>query len=165
MSEHISAHLKIERPLPEVFDFVRRPEHHSDFDATGTVGEAVTTRPIHGVGDAFTTEMIDEDADGNQTQYQLENRVTRFERGRVIEWAAARPGEDLLGWRWRYEFEPEGDAVTVVTLTYDWAGTSEQNRRDYGIPAFRRIELDASLALLDLALVAAHGDNPHLESD
>ena len=54
MSEHISAHLKIERPLPEVFDFVRRPEHHSDFDATGTVGEAVTTRPIHGVGDAFT---------------------------------------------------------------------------------------------------------------
>jgi len=165
MSEHISAHLKIERPLPEVFDFVRRPEHHCDFDATGTVGDARTPGAIHQVGDAFTLEMIDEDADGNQTRYELENRVTRFERGRVLEWAAAQPGGEPLGWRWRYEFHPDGDAVTGVTVTYDWSGASEQTRRDYGLPAFRRIELDASLALLDLALVAAHGDTPHLESD
>ena len=74
-------------------------------------------------------------------------------------------GGELLGWRWRYAFHADGDAATVVTETYDWAGTSEQNRRDYGVPAFKKADLEASLALLQLALVAAHGDQPRLEGD
>ena len=164
MSEHLSAHLKIMRPLAEVFDFVRRPDHHADFDASGMVGATLTPAPLRAVGDVFTMEMTYTAPDGTATHYRTDNHVTRFERGRVIEWAVARHGGDALGWRWRYEFAPEGDAVTVVTETYDWADTSDENRETYGVPAFKKMDLEASLALLDMALVAAHGDNPHLES-
>lgn len=164
MSEHLTAHLKIMRPLAEVFDFVRRPEHHADFDASGTVGATLTPAPLHAVGDVFTMEMTSTAPDGTDTHYRTDNYVTKFVPGRVIEWAVARQGGDILGWRWRYEFAPEGDAVTVVTESYDWSGTSMANREAYGVPAFKKMDLEASLALLDMALVAAHGDNPHLES-
>ncbi|HOA87965.1 SRPBCC family protein [Propioniciclava tarda] len=165
MSEHLSAHLKIQRPVSEVFDFVRRPEHHTDFDASGMVGRAVTPGPIRNVGDVFTMEMTYTDAAGRETRYRTDNHVTAFEPGRLVEWAVAPAGGELLGWRWRYAFHADGDAATVVTETYDWAGTSEQNRRDYGVPAFKKADLEASLALLQLALVAAHGDQPRLEGD
>jgi hypothetical protein len=164
MSEHLSVHLKITRPLAEVFDFVRRPEHHADFDASGMVGATLTPAPLRAVGDVFTMEMTYTAPDGTPTHYRTDNYVTRFVHGRVLEWAVARQGGDILGWRWRYEFAPEGDAVTVVTETYDWSGTSAANREAYGVPAFKKMDLEASLALLDMALVAAHGDNPHLES-
>lgn len=165
MSDHLSAHQRIERPLPEVFDFVRRPEHHSDFDASGMVGATLTPQPLTRVGDVFTMEMTYRAEDGTETHYRTDNHVTAFEWNRLIEWAVAPAGEGLLGWRWRYEFRAEGDSVCVVTETYDWSGASEENRRAYGVPAFARMDLEASLALLDMALVAAHGDMPRLESD
>lgn len=167
MSEHISAHLRIPRPPAEVFDFVARPEHHVDFDASGMVGETLTPGRLTRPGQVFTMEMTYTAADGSQTHYRTDNHLTRLEEGRLIEWAVAPEGGDLLGWRWRYEFQTEGagDKVTLVTETYDWAGTPEQTVRDYGVPAFKKLDLEASLALLDLAILAAHGDRPHLDDE
>lgn len=162
MSEYFTAHLVLDRPLAEVFDFVAHPEQHSDFDASDTVGDCLNPGRIPGVGHVFTMEMTFTSEDGEVTRYRTDNLVTRFAEGRVIEWAVGPAGERPLGWRWRYEFAGEGanNASTRVTETYDWTDTSQENRDRYGVPAFARMDLESSLALLDLALVAAHGDAP-----
>lgn len=165
MADYFTAHLTLDRPVSEVFDFVAHPENHSDFDASDTVGACVNPGRIPGVGHVFTMEMSYTGDDGTETQYRTDNLVTRFAEGKVIEWGVGPAGERPLGWRWRYEFEAEGsrDASTRVTLTYDWTDASEATRERFGIPAISRVGIEASLALLDFALVAAHGDTPRVE--
>lgn len=159
MAEYYTAHLVLDRPVNEVFDYVAHPENHSDFDASDTVGACVNPGRIPGVGHVFTMEMAWTNEDGSVDRYRTDNLVTRFAEGRVIEWAVAPAGERPLGWRWRYEFEPEGGdgGSTRVTETYDWTDADAETRQSYGVPAFARMDLESSLALLDLALVAASG--------
>ena len=46
--------------------------------------------------------------------YVISNKVVEYEEGRLIAWA------HVGGWRWRYEFEPDGSG-TKVTETFDWS--------------------------------------------
>lgn len=153
--DHLVAQLTIDRPLPEIVEFVRRPENHADFDASDMVGRTLTPGPLQFVGDVFTMEMTWTDDEGNETHYRTDNHVTAFDPKRVIEWSPAPEGEQPLGWRWRYEFEPLGPSETLVTETYDWSEAPAEARQRYGIPGFTKMDLEASLDLLALALVAS----------
>jgi hypothetical protein len=63
-------------------------------------------------------------------------------------------GGPLLGWRWRYEVEPVGPDRARVTLSYDWDGTSAENRRRFGVPLLTEEQLATSLSMLAAAAEA-----------
>ena len=142
-----SAHLDVDAPYTDVFGVLATPSEHHRFDASGMVGRAVTSGRMSTAGDAFTMEMTYTDS-GQTEHYRTDNVVTALEEGRLIEWAVAAAGGEPLGWRWRYELEPRTPDRTAVRLTYDWTGTSEENKRRYGVPLFTEADLAASLALL-----------------
>ena len=165
MSDHLSATLRIDRSAAEIFDFLRRPEHHSDVDASNVVGPTPNPGPVHRVGDVFGLEMTWRGEAGETERYLTDNVVTAYEFNRVLEWEVGPAGGAPIGWRWRYDLHPQSDWETTVTYSQDWSRASQADRDRFGLPAFSRRELEASLTLLDLALVAAHGDRPHLEDD
>lgn len=120
------------------------PAQHRHIDASDTVGSAVTSSPLTAAGQIFTMEMT-YDYDNKTEHYRTENHVTRFEPPRVMEWAVAPAGDEVLGWRWRYEVTPEGENRSTVTRVYDWTGTPEANMSRYGVPAFNECDLASSL--------------------
>ena len=115
------------------------------------VGATVTPGPITAVGDVFTMDMVYRAGDFTE-HYQVDNHVTVLEAPHCVEWAVAPAGKELLGWRWRYEFEPAGPSRTRVRLIFDWAGTPEQNIRRFGVPLLSEDQLADSLELLAAAL-------------
>jgi len=145
-----SAHREINAPAEHVFALLATPGEHHRFDASQMVGEPVTPGRLTRVGDIFTMEMTYRGG-GETEHYRTDNHVTVLEEPRCVEWAVAPHGEQVLGWRWRYELERSGPRRTRVALIYDWAGTPEKNMRHFGVPLLTEDQLATSLVMLATA--------------
>ncbi|CAD6008241.1 YD repeat-containing protein [Agreia sp. COWG] len=100
----------INAPAAELFELVAQPRRHTELDGSGTVGETMTGPERLDPGASFTTKMTQ-----RGVPYSITSRVTEFDEGRVIEW------RHPMGHRWRWEFEPRGEASTSVTETFDYS--------------------------------------------
>ncbi len=142
---------KVSAAAAVVFDLLANPDRHHEIDASGMVGDDEDAAPITKVGQVFRMNMS-EPGDGATDTYQVDNHVTAFEPNRKIGWEVGLVDGARLGWSWCYELVPHGDDKSDVALTYDWSGTPVEDREKYGVPAFGRDALEASLDLLDSAL-------------
>lgn len=142
-----SVRQEIDAGRDDIYNVLATPAQHHRFDASNMVGRAVTPGHLRTVGDVFTMEMTYRTG-GETEHYRTDNIVTALDEGRRVEWAVGPAGEKPLGWRWRYDLESSDRGRTIVTLTYDWTGTSAENMRRFGVPLFDEAELAASLALL-----------------
>ncbi len=150
MSERMSTTRVIAASPDRVFAALADPANHQDIEPTDWVRDAVDAAPLDHVGQMFSVNMYLEQAGGD---YVMENKVSDFERDRVIGWLPGQTpaGGDWAagGWWWRYDLAPSGDG-TEVTLTYDWTDTPQSFRDFVGsMPPFPPEYLDQSLAGLD----------------
>lgn len=148
----ITAERTVKAKKGRVFDLLANPDRHCDIDASGMVVSDADSKPVTKVGNVFRMNMRRSDGAGGSVDYQTDNHVTAFEPNRRIAWAVAPADGDLLGWEWRYELEPDGDK-TRVSLTYDWAQAGPATVERFNLPGFDVAALEASLALVEKALV------------
>ncbi len=134
----------------EIFAVLANPARHCATEPTDWVRDAVDTAPITGSGQLFAMNMFLERAGGHYVTYNL---VNVFEKDRAIGWIPGQLDEVGThmpgGWFWRYDLAPNGGG-TDVTLTYDWAATSQNFREQVGgMPIFPEDYLAASLDTLE----------------
>jgi hypothetical protein len=96
--------------------------------------------------------MYHPNADYQDGNYQMDNRVQVFDPPHTISWE---PGQDLGdgalrfgGWIWRYDLTPAGPSSTTVTLSYDWSAVPDPIRERIGFPPFPPEHLSNSLVHL-----------------
>jgi MFS family permease len=123
----ISATLRVGAPAGKIFDVITDPRGHVAIDGSGMLVAAPDARPVEAVGDRFLMDMDREPlGDLPLGRYQVENRVTRFEPGRALEWTVGAPGRTPLGHVYGYRLQPVGEHETDVTSYCDWSGLSEK---------------------------------------
>jgi hypothetical protein len=124
--EPVKVSKRIAAPPSRVFAILADPARHTEFDGSGMLRGAVTTRTVSGVGDVFTMRMFFSELG----DYEMNNHVVEFEPDRLIAWEpeagrghahAAPPGlpQNRWGHRWIFELAPDGTDATVVTEIYD----------------------------------------------
>ncbi|MCM0677363.1 hypothetical protein NCC78_22110 [Micromonospora phytophila] len=147
--EPVRVSRRIAAPAATIFRIVADPRKHLHLDGSGMLRGAVTQTPVSGVGDIFVMRMY-YDAHGD---YEMDNRVVEFRRGRRIAWVPA-PGrghpdfgspDARWGQRWAFDLVPDGPDATVVTESYDCSDVPDRQRAqmDGG-----RIWVDAMTATL-----------------
>lgn len=136
----------------DVFTVLTDPGRHSEFDATGMVGQPASAGQLTRVGQVFVMNMTYRQ-DNHVEHYQSDNHVTALEQPRAVAWATATHGGQPLGWLWRYDVEPAPDGA-AVTLTYDWTQTPPDNATRFGVPLVDADGLARSLQLLSRACQA-----------
>ena len=57
--------------------------------------------------------------------YQTDNIVSAFDKGKMVGWKTAPAGSEPPGWEWLWELESTSSDSTTVTLTYDWANVTD----------------------------------------
>lgn len=139
-------------PPAEVFALLADPTRHHETEPGDWVRDAIDPAPITEVGQVFGMNMgMPQDG----TPYTMHNRVTVFERDRILAWEPGQLDEagalGTGGWLWRYDLEPT-DSGTRVRLTYDWSGVPDQMREQFGLPQFEPAFLEESLRNLESAL-------------
>jgi uncharacterized protein YndB with AHSA1/START domain len=107
-------------PAERLFALLADPARHQDIDGSGMVRAAAGSEPVTATGQTFVMDMRQPGRD-----YRMENHVTQFELGRLIEWMPARVGAQPVGMRWRWELAPLDDGRTLVVHTYDWSGITD----------------------------------------
>lgn len=146
MQSSYTASTVIDAPMDRIFQMLAEPAEHYRFDASGMVGVPETPGWLDTLGQIFVMNMTYRGGDRIE-HYQSDNQVTALDEPRLIEWATATHGGSPLGWRWRYELEPIGDA-TKVTLIYDWSAAPQENIDQFGVPLIDEAGLGSSLELL-----------------
>ncbi|MEO7752904.1 MAG: SRPBCC family protein [Terracoccus sp.] len=133
------------RASPEaVFAVLADPARHPALDDSGMVVRLVAGVPVTAVGQVFRMAM----SMGPGNHYETDNHVTVCEPGRAIGWAVADPGQQPLGWSWRFDLEPS-EGGTLVRQTYDWSGvTDPEVLRTIPFPAVPRDVREETLVLL-----------------
>lgn len=111
MAQHrVSRSVVIDAPTERIFDILADPRRHSEFDGSGTVGEAVRGPERLTLGSRFGMGMRMGGLD-----YRTGNQVVEFSENRRLAW---RHG----AWhRWRWTLEPLEDGATRVTETFDYS--------------------------------------------
>ena len=156
-NEQLVATRMIAATPAEIFAVLSDPNRHRDTEPGDWVRGAVDPKPILGVGQIFAIDMYLEQIGG---AYVMQNLVTEFEQDRTIAWVPGRIEPDgshaAGGWWWRYDLVAV-DEGTTVTLTYNWADTSEETRAGFGggFPPFPERMLWASLKALEKAVTGA----------
>ncbi len=108
----VSLRTLVKAKAEELFALLANPHRHHEVDGTGTVQEQVSGPTRLHEGDQFTVAM-----QVDATAYQLTSTVTRVITDRLIEW------RHPVQHKWRWEFEQLEDGNTMVTETFDYAGT------------------------------------------
>ena len=121
----VSVSRRIEAPADVIFNLLAQPDRHPEFDGSAMLRPGARNKAIAGIGDVFVTKMYFT-AMGD---YEMYNRVVAFEKDRCIAWEPGNPQLDRNGSRWRYDLEPDGLNVTVVTETYDCTDSPESVRK------------------------------------
>lgn len=104
----VSVRAMINAPVEELYALVANPHRHHELDGSGTVGENISGPEKLSTGDTFSMHMKQ-----FGLPYKTTSTVTKAEENRVIEWQLG------IGQKWRWEFEPLGDARTQVTESFD----------------------------------------------
>ena len=76
----VSASVTVSASPAEVFDLLRRPKRHGEFDGSGTVKSVVAGPEVLEEGSTFTMSMH------MGLPYRIRNRVVEFEADRRIAW-------------------------------------------------------------------------------
>jgi hypothetical protein len=156
----LSAPRRIAVGPDQVFSVLSDPRQQAQLDGSGMLVGPTSDALITGVGDVFTMRMHNR----KHGDYQMDNVVVVFERGRAIAWEprpglghpdAGGGGAATWGHRWGFELEPAGPDATLVRQTYDCSGApaAEREVMDQGrmwLPA-----MDETLARLDELLTGA----------
>ena len=124
----ISARIRIDAPASLIFDIIRQPRRHHEFDGSGSVQRAIRGPERLSLGDRFGMDMR------FGVRYRITSTVVEFEPDRRIAWC------HLLGNRWRYELEPLNDHSTLVTESDDlrsvrWFAALSPMARDLRAPS------------------------------
>ena len=104
----VSVERVIAASAAEIFDILRTPARHSDFDGSGTVQSSRGPETKLEMGSTFSMSMK------MGVPYFIKSKVVEFEQDRLIAWA------HFGKHRWRYELEPV-DGGTLVRETFDWS--------------------------------------------
>jgi hypothetical protein len=103
----VSATAIVDASPEAVFDFLRRPANHATISGDRTVQGAVSGPERLSLGDSFGMRMR------WGMPYRIRSTVVEFEPGRRIAWC------HFGRHRWRWEVEPEGEAKSRLTETFD----------------------------------------------
>ncbi|MEL4505093.1 SRPBCC family protein [Luteococcus sp. H138] len=118
-TESLTVSRVIDAPAKDIFEVLTLPRNHVAIDASEMVrGADQGDQRLQAVGDVFSMDMFHEKMGGD---YRMENHVTGLIENKLLAWKPAREGEEIGGWEWVYELEPEGAQATKVSLTYDWS--------------------------------------------
>lgn len=107
-NQQVSVERVIAAPASEIFDILRTPSKHSEFDGSGTVQKARGEANKLEMGSTFGMSMK------MGVPYIIKNKVVEFEQDKLIAWA------HFGKHRWRYELEPV-EGGTLVRETFDWS--------------------------------------------
>jgi uncharacterized protein YndB with AHSA1/START domain len=135
----------IDAPAHTVFEVLRDPKRHHEFDGSGMVGDS-DAPPIAAVGDTFVMRMHNDEFG----DYEMRNEVVEFVPDRSIAWAPKRHDvDDDEDWnhRWGWQLTPQGE-VTEVTAFYDCSRVPEDGLRILRRGEWGRPILDRSLEKL-----------------
>ena len=139
----VSASVTVSASPAEVFDLLRRPERHGEFDGSGTVKSVVNGPEVLEEGSTFTMSMH------MGLPYRIRNRVVEFEADRRIAW------RHFGRHRWRYELEE-----VEVTETFDYSAGPLWFYRRANIPTRNLASIEATLQRLAAIFTTANdGDN------
>jgi uncharacterized protein YndB with AHSA1/START domain len=106
----VSASALVAAPPDAVFALLADPRRHHELDGSGSVRRAVSGPQRLQLGDRFGMHMR------IGLPYRVTNRVVELEPDRRIAWC------HFARAIWRYELRP-ADGGTLVTETFDWAGS------------------------------------------
>jgi len=144
----VSASVIVSASPAEVFDLLRRPERHGEFDGSGTVKSVVNGPEVLEEGSTFTMSMH------MGLSYRIRNRVVEFEADRRIAW------RHFGKHRWRYELE-EVEVGCRVTETFDYSAGPSWFYRRANIPTRNLASIEATLERL-VAIFSREGDEDTL---
>jgi hypothetical protein len=122
----VTASRRINAPAHEIFEVLRTPRRHREFDGLNMVRDS-DAPPIEAVGDQFIMRMHNEEY-GN---YEMRNQVVEYVQDRAIAWAPKRHDiDDDEDWnhRWGWRLTPDGDATDVVAF-FDCTRVPDEGRR------------------------------------
>ena len=143
----VSASVIVSASPAEVFDLLRRPERHGEFDGSGTVKSVVNGPEVLEDGSTFTMSMH------MGLPYRIRNRVVEFEADRRIAW------RHFGKHRWRYELE-QVETGCRVTETFDYSAGPRWFYRRANIPTRNLASIEATLRRLAAIFTTANdGDN------
>jgi uncharacterized protein YndB with AHSA1/START domain len=143
--ERHSATRRIAAPADRIFAIVTDPQGHVSIDGSGMLVAPADAAPMREVGDAFIMHMDREPlGDIPLGKYDVENRCTRIEDGRLVEWSVGAPERSPLGHVYGWELTPVGDE-TDVTNYCDWSGLNPKLRDKVTFPVVPIEMLEASL--------------------
>jgi uncharacterized protein YndB with AHSA1/START domain len=116
---------RIEAAPAAIFELLRHPARHAEFDGSGMLRGANEDSVVSAVGDSFTMKMSNDD----MGEYEITNHVVEYDENRRIVWepvlSASSRDEDRdgighrLGHWWGYALTPDGADATVVTEMFD----------------------------------------------
>ena len=107
----VSASRVLNATPQEIFEVLRDPARHAEFDGSDSVKQARGESSRLQAGSTFGMDMK-----LGPLPYRITNTVKEFEPDRLIAWA------HRGGHRWRYELEPgDVDGTTLVTESFDWS--------------------------------------------
>jgi uncharacterized protein YndB with AHSA1/START domain len=138
-ARQVSMSKVIAAPPDKIFAILTDPSKHPLIDGSGSVRHVrpgTTTRL--GPGSRFSMDMR------MGLPYRVTNTVVEFDEGRLIAW------RHMGGHRWRWQLEPDGDAATKVTETFDWSTSkSPLVIERVGFPERNRAGIAATLDRLE----------------
>jgi uncharacterized protein YndB with AHSA1/START domain len=140
---------RIDAPAHEIFQVLRDPKRHHEFDGSGMV-RTTDDPPIESVGDTFVMRMHNDEFG----DYEMRNDVVEFVADRALAWAPSRHDVEEDGWdhRWGWRLAPDGEA-TEVTAFFDCTRVPEDGRRILRDGQRWRPVLERSLEQLEVLVV------------
>jgi hypothetical protein len=132
-------------PAHAIFEVLRDPRRHCDFDGSGMVG-GTDAPPIAAVGDTFVMSMHNDEFG----DYEMRSEVVEFVPDRAIAWAPKRHDvvDDDWDHRWGWRLTPDGEGTEVIAF-FDCSRVPDDALRILRRGAWGRPILERSLVRLE----------------
>jgi uncharacterized protein YndB with AHSA1/START domain len=116
----VSVSRQITAEPERIFGLIADPAQQPRWDGNKNLAEAASGQRVRQVGDVFAMRLTNGGI--------RENHVVEFGEGHLIAWRPAEVGKQPPGHLWRWQLEPAGPGVTLVTHTYDWTELTDEKR-------------------------------------
>jgi uncharacterized protein YndB with AHSA1/START domain len=147
----VSVSRRIDASPQDVFEVLRNPRRHHEFDGSSMVRDSEAP-PIESGGDVFIMRMHNDEFG----DYEMRNEVVEYIQNEAVAWAPKRHDiDDDVDWnhRWGWRLQPDG-AATVVTAFFDCTRVPDDGRRILRDGERWRPVLERSLERLDGLIVS-----------